>query len=70
MDATKSYFVPDNEAATKKKLDSNTAKKVKPQIKRMMTIERVLIDRVNNLEDFEEMLDDPDFNLMLKLKPN
>ena len=34
----------------------------------MRTIERVLIDKVANLEDFDKLLDDPQFDLYLKMK--
>ncbi len=43
-------------------------KKMPPAIRKMRTIERVLIDNVTSLEDFDKMLDDPQFNLYLKIK--
>jgi len=34
----------------------------------MKTIERVFIEKVSNLEDFDKMLEDPQLSLLLKVK--
>lgn len=46
----------------------NEIKNLPPAFKKMKTIERVFIEKVSNLEDFDKMLEDPQLSLLLKVK--
>lgn len=65
IDPTKSFFIPDPDAEIKKQKAKEVITKA-PAIKKMKTIERVLVEKFSKFNSIEDMIDDPEINLYLR----